>query len=64
MAAAERVAPPPPPSRAAYVRAVEALKFFSFVGEKSERTDAEVAVARAIDEAVTEARESTQEPTE
>lgn len=52
----EKVSQPVAPSRESLVRASKALRFFVFKGGRSEHGDAEVAVARAIDEAVKESR--------
>lgn len=44
------------PSRASLVRANKALQFYVFKGGRSEHGDAELVVARAIDEAIAEIR--------
>lgn len=58
-AQAEKATPKAPaaePSRAALIRANKALQFYVFKGGRSEHGEAELVVARAIDEAVKEAR--------
>ncbi len=46
----------PEPSLDSLARANKALQFYVFKGGRSEHSEAEIVVARAIDEAVKEAR--------